>query len=191
MDPSSSPSLDLLLTRVAAQDPLALRELYDATAPRLMAVALRLLKDHATAEDVLQDVFVALWRRADRAPAAHTHPMAWLTAMVRNRAIDVMRRSRPEVPLQWQDADGEEHHHDIAAEGNTPTALLGALQSDARLGECIGRLEDEPRQAVLLAYYEGLTHADLAQRMGRPLGTIKAWVRRSLTRLKDCLGELS
>jgi RNA polymerase sigma-70 factor (ECF subfamily) len=154
-------------------------------------VALRLLRNHATAEDVLQDVFVTLWRRADRAPAAHTHPMAWLTAMVRNRAIDLMRKTRPEVPLQWQDADGEEHHHDIATEDCAPTAVLGALQSEAQLETCIGRLEDGPRQAVLLAYYEGLTHADLAQRLDRPLGTIKAWVRRSLTRLKDCLGEMS
>jgi RNA polymerase sigma-70 factor (ECF subfamily) len=188
---SSSSSLDLLLVRVAAQDQSALRELYNATAPRLMAVATRLLRDHAAAEDVLQDVFVTLWRRADRAPAAHTHPMAWLTAMVRNRAIDLMRRARPEVPLQWEDADGVEHHHDMADENSTPTALLDAAQSDARLGDCIGQLEDEPRQAVLLAYYEGLTHADLAQRLGRPLGTVKAWVRRSLTRLKDCLGETS
>lgn len=183
-------ALDQLLSRIALQDRQALRELYDRTASRLLAVAYRVLGNQATAEDVLQEVYVTVWSRAASYPAVHTHPMAWLTAMVRNRAIDLLRKSRPEVPLQWQGEDGEEHHHDVPDENGSPMAQLMAAQSDDRLGTCIGQLEAEPRLAVMLAYYEGLTHADLAARLSRPLGTIKAWVRRSLVRLKDCMGEV-
>jgi RNA polymerase sigma-70 factor (ECF subfamily) len=181
-------ALDQLLSRIALQDRQALRELYDRTASRLLAVAHQVLRDQATAEDVLQEVYVTVWSRAASYPAVHSHPMAWLTAMVRNRAIDLLRKSRPEVPLQWQDDDGEEHQHDVADESGTPMSQLMAAQSDDRLGHCIGQLEAEPRLAVMLAYYEGLTHADLAVRLSKPLGTIKAWVRRSLMRLKDCMG---
>ena len=162
------PDLNSLLSRIALQDRRALRDLYDATAGRLLAVADRLLRDRAAAEDVLQEVYVTVWTRAAQYPAVHSNPMAWLTSMVRNRAIDQLRRNRPEVPLQWQDADGREHRHDVADDSG---------------------LDAEPRRDVMLAYYEGLTHADLALRLGRPLGTVKAWVRRSLMHLKDCLGD--
>ncbi len=182
-------ALNHLLSRIALQDRQALRELYDQTASRLLAVAHRMLRDQAAAEDVLQDVFVTVWSRASQYPAVHSHPMAWLTSMVRNRAIDLMRKAKPEVPLQWQGDDGEEHSHDVADESASPMERLMAAQSDDRLNDCIGQLDAEPRLAVMLAYYEGLTHADLAERMARPLGTIKAWVRRSLLRLKDCMGE--
>jgi RNA polymerase sigma-70 factor, ECF subfamily len=157
---------------------------------RLLAVAQRMLHDRGAAEDVVQEVFITVWSRAAQYPAVHSNATAWLTSMVRNRAIDQMRRARPESPLQWQGADGQEHHHDVAAESGSPQDRLMALQSDDRLSHCVSRLEDEPRLAVMLAYYEGLTHADLAARLGRPLGTVKGWVRRSLMQLKSCLGDL-
>jgi RNA polymerase sigma-70 factor (ECF subfamily) len=190
MTPTAT-ALDDLLGRIALQDRRALRALYDATVDRLLAVAARLLGDRAAAEDVVQEVFVTVWTRAGQLPELRAHPMAWLTAMVRNRAIDQLRRHRPEVPLQWQGEDGEEHAYDAPDESGGPLDRLLAAQSDQRLGECMGHLDDEPRQAVLLAYYEGLTQAELAARLGKPLGTVKAWVRRSLARLKDCIGELA
>ncbi len=180
-------TLSALLSRIALQDRKALTELYNATSARLLAVADRMLRDRAAAEDVLQEVFVNLWTRAGQYPAVQTQPMAWLTAMVRNRTIDTMRRKRPEVPLQYQDADGEERQHDVADDSATPLEQLLAVESDQRLGQCMERLDAAPRQVVMLAYYEGLTHVDLAARLGHPLGTIKAWVRRSLLRLKDCM----
>jgi RNA polymerase sigma-70 factor (ECF subfamily) len=176
-----------LLARVALRDRAALRQLYEQTSPRLMAVAYRLLGDRAAAEDVLQEVFVTVWTRAAQMPALRSHPLAWLTSMVRNRSIDLLRAAKPEVPLQWQDADGSERQHDIASEGLTPPEQMLQQQADHALSKCLSHLEPEPRQAVLLSYYEGLTHFELAERMRRPLGTIKAWVRRSLMRLKDCL----
>lgn len=186
MDPHR---LDDLLARIALQDRRALRTLYEATVQRLLAVALRLLDDRAAAEDVVQDVFITVWTRAAQLPELRAHPLAWLTAMVRNRAIDVLRRRRPEVPLQWQGSDGEEHGYDVADASGTPLDQLLAAQSDDRLGDCLGGLDDEPRQAVLLAYFEGLTHVELARRLDRPLGTVKAWVRRSLSQLRECIGE--
>ncbi len=118
--------------------------------------------------------------------------MAWLTATVRNRAIDALRQRRPDIPLHWQDADGEERIFDVP-DDNTPSPpeQLQAAQCDQQLTDCLQQLEPEPRNAVQLAYFEGLTHAELAERLAKPLGTIKAWVRRSLDRLRLCMGEVA
>lgn len=184
-------ALHALLGRVAMQDRRALRELYTACAGRLLAVALRMLDNRAAAEDVVQDTFFTVWTRAPQFPTLRASPMAWLTSITRNRAIDVLRSRRPETPLEWRSEDGEEHHHDVADESASPLERLIEQQCDGRLAHCMGALEVEPRQAVALAYYEGLTHEEVASRMQRPLGTVKAWVRRSLQRLKDCVGELA
>ncbi len=181
--------LSHVLGRVAQHERTALRELYDMTHGPLLAIAQRLLGERAAAEDVLQEVFVSVWSRAQQLPELRQHPMAWLTATVRNKAIDMLRRRRPEVSLNWQDADGEEHSYDVADETGTPPEQLQAVQSDHQLNDCLQQLEPEPRQAVMLAYFEGLTHADLAVRLSKPLGTVKAWVRRSLDRLRVCMGE--
>lgn len=183
-------SLQALLARVALQDRAALRALYDAAAGRLLAIALRLLDDRAAAEDVVQDTFVNVWQRAAQFPQLRTSPMAWLTTMVRHRAIDQLRRRRPETSLTWHDADGQEHQHDVADEAATPAERIEQSQDEGRLSRCMGRLGDEPRQALMLAYYEGLTHEQLAARLARPLGTVKAWVRRSLQQLRGCLESL-
>ena len=182
-------TLARLLGRVALQDQAALRELYQAAAGRLLAVANKLLGDRGAAEDVVQDTFVTVWTRAAQFPTLRTSPMAWLTAITRHRAIDQLRRRRPETPLQWQDAEGQERQHDMADASGSPLDQLLARQAEGALGICLGRIEIEPRSALLLAYNEGLTHDQLAARLQRPLGTIKAWIRRSLQRLKDCLGE--
>lgn len=179
--------LHQLLARVALQDRAALRGLYDATAGRLLAVVQRLLDDRAGAEDVIQETFVTVWQRAASFPALQASPLAWLTALARNKAIDVLRRRRPETPLTWQDEDGHEHQHDVADTGATPPEALQQVQDEGRLGGCMQGLDDEARQAVLLAYYEGLTHEQLAVRLRRPLGTVKTWVRRSLMQLRQCL----
>ena len=183
-------ALNSVLLRIAQQERSALRELYDLTAGRLLAVAQRLLDDRASAEDVVQEVFVGVWQRAAQLPELHSHPMAWLTATVRNRSIDHLRKRRPDVSLHWQDAEGQEHTHDIADDNMpSPPEQLQAQQGDHLLTDCLQQLEPDPRQAVMLAYFEGLTHAELAERLAKPLGTVKAWVRRSLDRLRLCMGD--
>ncbi|MFT3818100.1 MAG: sigma-70 family RNA polymerase sigma factor [Rubrivivax sp.] len=185
--PNDDAALQQLLARVALQDRAALRTLYDATAGRLLAIVQRMLDDRAAAEDVIQDTFVAVWQRAPQFPQLRTSPLAWLTTIARHRAIDLLRRRRPETPLAWTDDEDQEHQHDVADPGAAPPEQIEQQQDDGRLAWCVGRLADEPRQAVLLAYYEGLTHEQLALRLRRPLGTVKTWVRRSLQQLKACL----
>lgn len=184
----STDPLEDLIQRVALQDGQALRRLYEATSGRLLAIAHRLLDDRGAAEDVLQEVYMGLWHRGASIPQPCRQPLAWLTTLVRNRAIDVVRRRRPEQPLQWVDADGEEREIDLADETAAPPEQIEHAQEDARLAECVQRIAEEPRQALLLAYYEGLTHQEVAARLSRPLGTVKAWVRRSLLSLQSCLG---
>ena len=180
-------TLQMLLSRVALQDRAALRSLYDATAGRLLAIVQRMLDDRALAEDVVQDTFVTVWQRAAQFPQLRTSPLAWLTTIARHRAIDLLRKRKPETSLTWHDADGEEHQHDVVDGSATPPDQLQDRQEDGRLSACVARLDEAPRQAVLLAYYEGLTHEELAARLQRPLGTVKTWVRRSLLQLKACL----
>ncbi len=187
---SDEATLHVLLARVALQDRAALRELYQACAGRLLSVARRMLGDHASAEDVVQETFITVWTRATQFPLLRSSPMAWLTSITRNRAIDRLRRIRPETPLHWQDDDGRDHSHDAVDASGSPLDQLLARQADGRLGECLGHLDADPRCALALAYYEGLTHEQVASRLGRPLGTVKAWLRRSLVRLRDCLGDL-
>lgn len=182
-------TLNALLGRIALQDRRALRQLYEATEGRLLAIVLRMLDDRAAAEDVVQETFVTVWTRAAQFPALRTSPLAWLTTIARHRAIDLMRRRRPETSMTWHDSQGDEHEHDVADESGSPLDHLLERQAEGRLGACIDHLEADPRRAVLMAYYEGLTHEELADRLRRPLGTVKTWIRRSLSHLKDCLGE--
>lgn len=181
--------LNALLQRVARQDALALRELYQATAGRLLAIGARMLGDRARAEDVLQEVFISVWHQRDRIPTVTRQPLAWLTTLVRHRCIDLLRRSRPEVPLEWQDASGATRHHDVADENGRPEQAIEEIEGARRLDECMSQLGDDPQRALRLAYQEGLTHGELASRLDKPLGTVKAWIRRSLMQLKSCLGE--
>lgn len=188
MNVSAAPALEILIGRVALGDRDALRAVYDASAARLYPVALRVLGgERALAEDALQEAFVALWHhagryRADRAPA-----MAWLVTLVRNKALDIGRARPAHLPLELTDSDGECRTVEVASDALTPEESLLQRCEDRRLSECIGQLEAAPRQALLLAYLDGLTHRDLAERLMQPLGTVKAWIRRSLSRLQRCM----
>lgn len=179
-----------LLARVALRDAQALESLYRLVAGRLIAVASRVTQDRAMAEDVLQEVFVSIWNRSTAAPGQH-RTLAWLCVITRHRAIDLLRRRKPEEPLQWRKACGDEGTHDIAAEGASPMDQLLGHEHDVQLGRCMETLDAEPKRALLLAFYDGLTHAEIALRMQRPLGTIKAWTRRSLLRLRGCMEALA
>ena len=180
-----------LLARIGLRDAQAFEALYRRVAGRLMAVALRVMQDRAAAEDVLQEVFAAIWNRADAAAPGQHRTLAWLCVVTRHRAIDLLRKRRPEEPLHWRGDGGEEHMHDVPADDASPIDQLLAREDDAQLAHCMGELEPEPRRALLLAFHDGLTHAQIAQRMARPLGTVKAWTRRSLQRLKGCMEALA
>lgn len=176
-----------LLSRIALRDAAALQTLYGLVASRLLAVAWRVVQDRGMAEDVLQEVFLTVWNQSAQRTAGQSLTLAWLCVVTRNRAIDLLRKKKPETSLHWHDNDGDEHFHDVPDDNGSPMEQLLEHEEGQRLGHCLGALEGEPRQAVLLAFYEGLTHPQIAERMRRPLGTVKAWTRRSLLRLKGCM----
>ncbi|MEP7058916.1 MAG: sigma-70 family RNA polymerase sigma factor, partial [Caldimonas sp.] len=189
-------SLDLsrLLGRAGLGDRAAFATLYERTSPHLFAVVLRINRDRAQAEDILQEVFVNVWRAAQGFDAAQSQPLTWLTSIARNRAIDSLRRGQTRPQIQTHGASGsandaeEDSVYDTVADAAPGPLDLLSQASDARaLAACMEGLSALQRQSVALAFFHGLSHAEVADQMRQPLGTVKSWVRRALLALKDCL----
>jgi RNA polymerase sigma-70 factor (ECF subfamily) len=187
-----SQELARLLARTGLGDRVAFATLYERTSPHLFAVVLRIQRDRAQAEDILQEVYVNVWRAARSFDAAHSQPLTWLTAIARNRAIDSLRRvqTRPQLQSGLGDLadDGEDDVYDtVADDAPGPLELLSAATEARALERCMQALSSLQRQSLALAFYQGLSHAEVAERLRQPLGTVKSWVRRALLALKDCL----
>ncbi len=170
-----------LLRAVGHEDRAAFRLLYDRAAPKLFAVILRIIRNRSLAEDILQDVFLRIWRSAGSYAPESGPPMAWLNAIARNRTIDVLRQSSS----QERETDlGEKNWTEMIAEPRDREADYMDL---AALRHCLGELDETARRCVLLAYYEGYSREELAVRFDKPVSTIKTWLHRSLAALKTCL----
>jgi len=172
-----------LLARTALKDQPAFAELYRLTSPHLYAVALRILREAAAAEEVLQESFVNIWHHAASYVAAKSQPMTWLTSIVRNRCLDHLRRREVETVTM----DDEEDGVTIAAEDPTPLEMLLSGADARAVRGCVEALEPGQKQAIALAFFQGLSHSELSRQLREPLGTVKSWVRRGLDRLRDCL----
>ena len=174
--------LTLLLLGSAQRDARAFRRLYDLASPRLLSSALRILRDRALAEEALQEAFIGIWRYAARYDPLAGAPMTWMTAIVRNRALDLLRRRAEAAGASTVDLDE-------AAIGTNPSAEQAVLDMEMNdnLRKCLSELEAAQRQALVLAYAHGLSHAELAAHLARPLGTVKSWVRRGLAALRQCI----
>jgi len=172
-----------LLARCALRDQRAFAALYQSSSAKLFAVAVRITRRRDWAEEVLQEAFVSIWNHAAGYNSAKSAPMTWMSAIVRNRALDLLRRPR-EVEI---DGAHEEMMASIADESPGPDELLQLSMQAGQLGECMKALTEEQRRSITLAFFHGLSHAELAQQMRKPLGTVKTWVRRGLDRLKSCL----
>lgn len=170
-----------LMGAIAQGDRAALRRLYDATSAKLFGVTLRILADREEAEDVLQEVYVTVWRRADRYDPGRASVITWIATIARNRAID---RLRARGPLAHADPVED---LEIADGGPRADVLLEAAGDAARLHGCLGELDDRTQGVIRTAFFEGITYEALARRMDAPLGTVKSWIRRGLARLKGCL----
>jgi RNA polymerase sigma-70 factor (ECF subfamily) len=170
------------LARVARGDRGALRLLYRDTSAKLFAVCMRILRDEGEAEDVLQDIYITVWRRAGTFDPARASPITWLVAIARNRSIDRLRSGAGAKRMQAFDEASE-------VSDNVPSALaqLENSQEQQRLIDCLSELEPLHAVAVRSAFLEGATYDELARRMNIPLGTVKSWIRRSLLRLRACL----
>ena len=187
--PIDNEDLARWLARVALGDRRAFEQLYRATCSYLMAVAWRVLQRRQLAEEVLQDAFVKVWHSAGAYDARLGVPMTWLINIVRNRAIDV-RRARATAAVDDSVDAGDEAQDAPDAEGSHaagPEQWLDTAIRKARVEGCMGQLSASQRQALALAYDQGLTHAEIAQVLDTPLGTAKAWVRRGLEYLRNCL----
>jgi RNA polymerase sigma-70 factor (ECF subfamily) len=171
-----------LLRRSASDDRKAFAALYRATSSKLYAIILRILNDRALASDVLQEVYVKIWRSAGQFDPAKSAPTTWLAAIARNRALDEVRRRRP-APVEI-DNDAE-----IAAEMDDPLAGRDRAEELRKLLACLDGLDAQRRQALLLAYYRGLSREALAVKFERPVATIKTWLHRSLIQLRECLAK--
>ena len=183
MGGSLAPGREALLQACACGDRTALQSLYAQTAPQLFGLALSILRNRDLAEDVMQDSFILVWRHAHRFDPGRGTAMAWLARIVRNQCFDLMRRRGRESPLD----DAAMQSWEDPAPG---PADLTALSRDAqRLRACLDELDEGPRKSMILAYYEGLTFAQVAERVSAPLGTVKSWIRRGLIQLRACMGR--
>ena len=170
------------LVRVGTGDRAALRMVYQDSSAKLFGVLVRILKDRSEAEDVLQDVYVTVWRKAALFDPNRASPITWLVAIARNRAIDRLRSGtmvRRSAPIE-----------EAAEVSDTAPGALDMVvkaEQQARLGTCLGELEEKTSAAIRSAFMDGLTYEQLAERMSVPLGTMKSWIRRGLAKLKECL----
>lgn len=177
-----SAEVDGLIARVALADRRAFDRLYTLTSGRLFAVALRMMKNNAEAEDVLQDAYVRIWQRAASFRPGEGRAMAWLTTITRNIAIDRMRaRVVPIAPMDMA--------QDIPDDKPTPETALAQSEHRARINACLEQLEAQRAEAVRAAYLEGWSYQELADGFDTPLNTIRTWLRRSLMRLRACLEQ--
>ena len=174
----------LLAQRIRSGDRVALGEVYDRHASAAMAVALRIVADREVAEDLVHDAFVAIWQKIDRFDPARGSLRSWIVTIVRNRAIDRLRGTRPSIEI------GEADERSMLRSGPNPTwdsavARLGAIQLRAAMDE----LPAEQRQAIELAYFGGRTYREIATMTGVPLGTANGRLRLALARLRELLRQ--
>ena len=175
MDRSSD---EALLQRLADGDVSALGSVYDRYAPIVNGLALRILRDTGEAEDVVQDVFVQVWREAARFDRGRGSPQSWVCMIARSRALDRLRRRRA------RREEGGDAAEEAAAQPTASEPILAVA-----MGRALGNLPVEQRQPLELAYYEGLTQTEIAARLQEPLGTIKTRMRTGLLRLREFLAS--
>jgi RNA polymerase sigma-70 factor (ECF subfamily) len=178
-----------LMERVRRRDPAALQELYDRHAGVVYGLGLRILRDSTEAQDLVQDVFLHLWRRSDLFDAGRGAFLGWLVSLARNRAIDRVRAKRTRD--KTADSYGMERETDTAPRQADPNeaAYVGELRT--AVARALTVLPDAQRTALELAYFGGLSHTEIAERLETPLGTVKARIRQGMIRLRDLLGEFA
>lgn len=180
--------LESLIAATAGGDAAAFRQLYTETSAHLFALLLRMLKRRDWAEEALQDCLLKVWRKSETYDPGKGSPSAWLFTIARHRALDLLRQKRPEDSMTMtNDEDGSSTMMDVVDEDENPEARAMEGEGMGRLERCMKGLLDTERKSVMLAYYEGYTHPELASAMSAPLGTVKSWVRRGLSKLRICL----
>lgn len=183
-DPGHTQITDADLVRAVARgDERAFASLFDSYSPRLFGFLLRMLKSEAEAEEVLQEVFMQVWQRAADFDEARGRAFTWIVTIARSRALDRLRTRRSN--------DRKDTLAFCERQGYEPRGLEDIIRSEERemVRRALGELSEAQRQAILLAYFEGLTHPEIAERLGAPLGTVKTRTRDGLGKLRKILGQ--
>ena len=174
---------DELLARCAQRDAIAFKKLYEITSPRMYALCFRMLKHEGLAEDVLQEAYVKIWDNAHRFMPAKGKAVTWMTTVVRNKTLDKLRslKSRPvETEAVYEGLE-------FASEALEPDQFSSLSEDTAKLMQCLNHLKPEQKECILMSFYYGHTHEEMSKQLNKPLGTVKAWIRRGLERLRLCL----
>ena len=194
MKQDSQNSLDCqliaLLDRVALADQAALKELYDMTSSRLYCVAVRVVTNREWAEDVLQEAFLNIWRIAGDYKASLSPPMAWMGLVVRSRGLDFLRRRTSDRADTAQELD-DLISDTVAGDSPNPIDTTLASEQASALHQCLSGLDNKQREVISLAYMRDLSHAELANQLKLPLGTVKTWIRRGLEQLRGCMSRFA
>lgn len=172
--------LHSLLDAVGRGQQTALRAIYDRESARMFGVAVAILRDRGAASDAMQTAFLRIWERAIQFDSARGDARAWLMSIVRHAALDIVRARGRELPTD-DPALG-----DTAVEADAVERLIAA-EAGSRLHSCLAQLEPEIRHFIVLAFVHGLSHAQIAAKLARPLGSLKSWIRRGLLSLRECL----
>lgn len=172
-----------LLVRLQRRDPQALAELYDRYGQLVFRLILRMVRDNGIAEDLVQETFLRVWSRIGGFDSDRGAVGPWLLAVARNRAIDYLRcsgrRTGSTVELN------ETEHPELFADFSSEVFNIDLVRQVKR---ALDQLDSQPRQAIELAYFEGMSQTEIAERMGQPLGTIKTWTRRAIQQMRAALG---
>ena len=178
----SDGSPEALLGQVALGSRAAFEALYRDTSSRLFGICLRVLNQRAEAEEVLQEVYTSVWRKAGQFDATRASAMSWLSMMARNKSIDRLRAlpaRSTRTPLEMAD--------EIEDPGASPAQQVETLTDRARLENCLRQLEPKRHSLIRAAFFDGSTYEELAARIEAPLGSVKSWIRRGLMQLRTCL----
>jgi len=181
--PAEREELNQLLLQTARSDQKAFAELYRRTSSKLFGVCLRMLRDRAEAEEVLQETYTTVWRRATSFDASKASAITWLVTLSRNKSIDRLRQHREEL------LDDPVRMDETVDDSPSPAVDAETSQEHQRLESCLDELEPKQQSSVREAFFTGATYNELATRCKVPLGTMKSWIRRSLMQLRACLEQ--
>lgn len=184
-NPNAGPAkarLNTELDRVAHGDAEALRKVYDLSAAKLLGICMRIVQDRALAEDVLQEVYLKVWRGAVTFDASRASPMTWMGTLARNTAIDWLRAAG-----RREQALGALREASTAGGTTVWSGDADLRDSGEELHRCMEGLDTEQRASIRSAFFDGFTYAELAERVRVPLGTMKSWIRRGLISLRECI----
>jgi RNA polymerase sigma factor (sigma-70 family) len=181
--------LRVLMIRVAGGDAEAFRQIHLETSSRLYAHAFNILRKHELAEDVLQETFIAIWRSAIGYQSHLSAPVTWMTTILRNKAFDLLRTIDYAMDVDALNFD-EKFIDSVPDPSPTPIQIFELNRRKVALAKCMAQLNSPHREVIYMSFFDDLSHSEIAIQLDIPIGTVKTWIRRSLSRLGTSLNKL-